>query len=144
MKQRSAEATCWVSADNKSVFSVAPSHASSRVSRMSRVSRAQSHISQANPAFFESDAELPAGYFQELQADKDAMPLDWDPEIAAQLDGLDGEVIENPPEEDEDYDDFDNIVAMANEGASDEEAEMDEFDRWRLIFTYLLLTRERM
>ena len=70
--------------------------------------------------------------------------MDWDPEIAAQLDGLDGEVIENPPEEDEDYDDFDNIVAMANEGASDEEAEMDEFDRWRLILTYLLLTRERM
>jgi len=129
MKQRSAEATCWMSADGRSVISVAPSRASSRISRLSRVSRAQSHISASNPAFFESDAELPPGYFQDLQADKDAMPLDWDPEIAAQLDGLDGDVVENPPEEDEDYDDFDNIVAMANEGASDEEAEMDEFDR---------------
>ena len=46
----------------------------------------------------------------------------------------DGEIIENPPEEgdDDEYDDFDNIVQMANEGASDEEAEMGEFDR--LVF----------
>jgi len=132
MKERSAEATCWMSADNKSVISFAPSRASrsSRMSRMSRVSRAASQISQSNPKFFEGEAgELPQGYFQELAADQDAMPLDWDPEIAAQLDGLDGEIVENPPEEDEDYDDFDNIVAMANEGASDEEAEMDEYDR---------------
>jgi len=136
MKERSAEATCWVSADNKSVISFAPSRASrsSRFSRMSRVSKAASQISQSNPKFFESEAELPQGYFQELQADQDAMPLDWDPEIAAQLDGLDGEIIENPPEEgadgdDGEYDDFDNIVQMANEGASDEEAEMDQFDR---------------
>lgn len=123
MKERSAEATCWVTADNKSVISFAPSRASrsSRMSRMSRVSRAASQISQSNPKFFEGEAgELPQGYFQELAADQDAMPLDWDPEIAAQLDGLDGEIVENPPEEDEDYDDFDNIVAMANEGAGDD------------------------
>ena len=72
MKERSAEATCWVSADNKSVISFAPSRASrsSRFSRMSRVSKAASQISQSNPKFFESEAELPQGYFQELQADQ--------------------------------------------------------------------------
>ena len=37
---------------------------------MSRVSKAASQISQSNPKLFESETELPQGYFQELQADQ--------------------------------------------------------------------------
>lgn len=76
LKQRSAEATCWVSADNKSVISYAPSMASraSRASRMSKMSR-MSKASNISEKWFEGDQELPQGYFQELAADQDEIPV---------------------------------------------------------------------
>lgn len=128
MKERSAEATCWMSADNKSVISVARSYTSrasraSRASRMSRMSR-MSKASNISEKFFEGEEELPEGYFQELAADQDGLPFDFDPDVAAQLDDLDGDIIENPPEEgdlDGDFEDFDFIAAQANEGGEDDE-----------------------
>ena len=60
--------TEWMSADNRSVFSVASgmSRASraSRMSRMSRMSRSSKHQGK----FFETDQELPEGHFQEIAA----------------------------------------------------------------------------
>jgi len=127
LKQRSAEATCWVSADNKSVISYAPSMASraSRASRMSKMSR-MSKASNISEKWFEGNQELPQGYFQELAADQDEIPFDWDPDVRAQLDGLDGEeIVENPPEEggDEEFEDFDNFIEKAMEGADEDDLE---------------------
>ena len=68
-----------MSADNKSVISVARSYTSrasraSRASRMSRMSR-MSKASNISEKFFEGEEELPEGYFQELAADQDGLPV---------------------------------------------------------------------
>merc|ERR1711990_749899 len=96
------------------------------MSKMSRMSKA-SNISEK---WFEGDQELPQGYFQELAADQDEIPFDWDPEVRAQLDGLDGEeIVENPPEEggDEEFEDFDNFIEKAMEGAEEDDLE-DQYE----------------
>ena len=52
--------------------------------------------------------------------------FDWDPDVRAQLDGLDGEeIVENPPEEggDEDFEEFDNFIEKAMEGAEEDDLE---------------------
>merc|ERR1712136_515975 len=121
LKERSDEATVWVSADNQSVFSVA-SHRSgmsraSRASRSSRISRA----SKTQGKFFETNQELPENHFQELAANRNDLPLGFDPEVAAQLDELDDSEMLVNPEEDE-TEDFDQMIAAANEEGSDDEA----------------------
>lgn len=115
LKERSDEATVWVSADNKSVYSVATSV--SRASRSSRMSQ------QFRGKFFETEDELPQGHFQELAAERNDLPFDFDPEVAAQLDGVmdDSEMLVNPAEDE--MDDFDTLIEMANVEGDDDDDE---------------------
>jgi len=124
LRERSNEVTEWMSADTRSVFSVASgmSRASraSRMSRMSRMSRASKHQGK----FFETDQELPEGHFQEIAAAQNEFMFDIDPDVAAQLeDGADdAEMIVNPGEdsgEDEECD-LDIIINKANEECDDD------------------------
>lgn len=116
LKERSDEATVWVSADNKSVYSVATG-----VSNASRMSRYQGK-------FFETEDELPQGHFQELAAERNDLPFDFDPEVAAQLDEIDNsEMIVNPGEDE--TDDFDELIAMANEEGDEDDEEYGTGER---------------
>ena len=101
----------------------------SRASRSSRISRA----SKTQGKFFETNQELPENHFQELAANRNDLPvrlveirlhvgnlnkaqinwqfkLDFDPEVAAQLDELDdSEMLVNPEEDEtEDFDQREN------------------------------------
>lgn len=137
LKQRSAEATEWVSAAG-SVVSVTRSgfggRANSRISGVSRTSHltTSSRISAQSLSkmgkFFETEDEIPEGHFQQLAAERFDMPFDFDPEVAAQLDGDDDDdMIVNPDEED--VDDFDDMIMAANESCSEDE---DEYEPERI------------